>query len=131
MTWFVTECTAAVRGRMNPATDTPHCDITDAQAIRVSSNGHRFGSHYRLRTGIIGDGYCGHGRARHLRHRRRDRPGTGHRRAHHVQDAAGPVHLDDQHDRPADARSQASWSHSRWLKPMIRPRPTPTASFKK
>src|SRR5580700_2804611 len=26
-TWFVAECTVAVRGRMNPATDTPHCDL--------------------------------------------------------------------------------------------------------
>ena len=58
LTWFVTECTAAVRGRMNPATDTPHCDITHAQAIRVSRNG-TFSARYRLTTGIIGDGYCG------------------------------------------------------------------------
>jgi hypothetical protein len=57
-TWFVTECTAAVRGRMDPATDTPHCDITHAQAVRVSSKG-TFSSRYRLTTGIIGDGYCG------------------------------------------------------------------------
>ncbi len=57
-TWFVTECTAAVRGRMNPSTDTPHCDITHAQALRVSPNG-TFHSHYRLTTGIIGDGWCG------------------------------------------------------------------------
>jgi hypothetical protein len=60
VTWFITECTAAVRGRMNPATDTPHCDIAHAQAIRVGSNG-TFNSHYRLTTGIIGDGYCGTG----------------------------------------------------------------------
>lgn len=58
LTWFITECTAAVRGRMNPATDTPHCDITHAQGIRVSTNG-TFSSRYRLTTGIIGDGYCG------------------------------------------------------------------------
>ena len=57
-TWFLTECTAAVRGRMDPATDTPHCDITHAQAVHVSSKG-TFSSHYRLTTGIIGDGYCG------------------------------------------------------------------------
>ena len=57
-TWFVTECTAAVRGRMNPSTDTPHCDIAHAQALRVSPNG-TFRSHYRLTTGIIGDGWCG------------------------------------------------------------------------
>jgi hypothetical protein len=57
-TWFVTECTAAVRGRVNPATDTPHCDITNAQALRVTANG-TFSSRYRVTTGIIGDGYCG------------------------------------------------------------------------
>ena len=57
-TWFVTECTTAVHGRMNPATDTPHCDITDAQALRVTPKG-TFSSHYRLTTGIIGDGWCG------------------------------------------------------------------------
>jgi hypothetical protein len=58
LTWFITECTAAVRGRMNPATDTPHCDIAHAQAIRVNTNG-TFSSRYHLTTGIIGDGYCG------------------------------------------------------------------------
>jgi hypothetical protein len=58
LTWFVTECTSVVRGRMNPATDTPHCDIAHAQSIRVGRNG-TFSAHYRLTTGIIGDGYCG------------------------------------------------------------------------
>jgi hypothetical protein len=57
-TWFLTECTAAVRGRVDPSTDTPHCDITHAQAIKVSKSG-TFNTHYRLTTGIIGDGYCG------------------------------------------------------------------------
>ncbi len=57
-TWFVTECTAAVRGRMNPSTDTPHCDIAHAQPLRVSANG-TFHSHYNLTAGIIGDGWCG------------------------------------------------------------------------
>jgi hypothetical protein len=57
-TWFVTECTVAVRGRMNPATDTPHCDLTDAQPLRVTQDG-TFSARYRVRTGIIGDGYCG------------------------------------------------------------------------
>jgi hypothetical protein len=57
-TWFVTECTVAVKGRMNPATDTPHCNISNAQALRVSPGG-AFSSRYRLTTGIIGDGYCG------------------------------------------------------------------------
>jgi hypothetical protein len=57
-TWFVTECTGAVRGRMNPTTDTPHCDISNARALRVSPSG-SFRSRYRLTTGITGDGYCG------------------------------------------------------------------------
>jgi hypothetical protein len=43
---------------MNPATDTPHCNISNAQALRVSPRG-TFSSRYRLTTGIIGDGYCG------------------------------------------------------------------------
>ena len=58
VTWFVTECTAAVRGRMNPATDTPHCDVTDAQPIHVAHNG-AFSTKFRVRAGIVGDGYCG------------------------------------------------------------------------
>jgi hypothetical protein len=58
LTWFITECTAAVRGRMNPATDTPHCDIAQAEGIRLGRDG-SFSSRYRLTTGIIGDGYCG------------------------------------------------------------------------
>ena len=57
-TWFVTECTAVVRGRVNPSTDTAHCDITHAQALKVSKAG-TFKSRYQLTTGIIGDGYCG------------------------------------------------------------------------
>jgi hypothetical protein len=57
-TWFVAECTVAVRGHMNPATDTPHCDLTDAQPLHVTQNG-TFSTRYRVRAGIIGDGYCG------------------------------------------------------------------------
>ena len=57
-TWFVTECTTAVHGRMSPATDTAHCDITDAKAIRVAHDGW-FSTRFRVRSGIIGDGYCG------------------------------------------------------------------------
>ena len=57
-TWFLTECTAAVRGRVDPSIDTPHCDITHAQAIKATKAG-TFKTHYRLTTGIIGDGYCG------------------------------------------------------------------------
>ena len=79
-TWFVTECTAAVRGRMDPATDTPHCDITHARPSGSAPDGTFTlplppdDGHHRRRL-------LRHGRARHLRHRRRDRPGTGHGRA--------------------------------------------------
>src|ERR1700744_726148 len=38
-TWFLTECTATVHGRVDPTTDTPHCDITHPAAIQVSKNG--------------------------------------------------------------------------------------------
>jgi hypothetical protein len=58
LTWFVTECTAAVKHRLDPSTDTPHCDVTHAKAIRVSHNG-TFSAKFRVRAGIIGDGYCG------------------------------------------------------------------------
>lgn len=58
LTWFVTQCTASVRGRMSPSRDTPHCDVTDAKAIRVSHNG-SFSTKFRVRAGIVGDGYCG------------------------------------------------------------------------
>ncbi len=58
LTWFATECTAAVHGRMNPSTDTPHCDVTEAHAVRVSHNG-TFSTKFRVRSGIVGDGYCG------------------------------------------------------------------------
>jgi hypothetical protein len=57
-TWFAAECNAAVHKHLSPSTDTAHCDITDARAIRVSRNG-SFAIHFRIRTGIIGDSYCG------------------------------------------------------------------------
>jgi hypothetical protein len=58
LTWFITQCTAAVHERVNPATDTPHCDVTDAKAIKVSRDG-TFSTKFRIRAGIVGDGYCG------------------------------------------------------------------------
>ncbi len=58
LTWFAAQCTAAVQGRLNPSTDTPHCDVTTAQSIHVRTNG-TFTARFRVRTGIIGDGYCG------------------------------------------------------------------------
>lgn len=57
-TWFVIECTSAVRGHVNPSTDTAHCDVTAAHGVRVAHNG-SFSTTYRVRTGIVGDGYCG------------------------------------------------------------------------
>ena len=57
-TWFAAECNHAVHGHISPATDTSHCDITDAKAIRVAHDGF-FSTRFRIRTGIIGDGYCG------------------------------------------------------------------------
>ncbi len=60
LTWFVTECTAVVRQRMNPATDTPHCDVADARAVKVGHDG-TFLVKFDVRAGIVGDGYCGTG----------------------------------------------------------------------
>jgi hypothetical protein len=57
-TWFVDQCTAKVQHRMNPKTDTQHCDLTAAKAIKLGRNG-TFSLRYRLVTGIVGDGYCG------------------------------------------------------------------------
>ncbi len=58
VTWFVTQCTAAVHGRLNASTDSSHCDLTNARAVHLSKNG-SFTAHYRVETGIVGDGYCG------------------------------------------------------------------------
>jgi hypothetical protein len=58
VTWFVTQCTAAVHRHFNAFTDTPHCDVPAAKALHVGKNG-TFTAHYRVRSGIIGDGYCG------------------------------------------------------------------------
>jgi len=58
LTWFVAECTAAVHGRVNLSTDTPHCDVTDARGIKVGHDG-SFSTKFRVRAGIVGDGYCG------------------------------------------------------------------------
>jgi hypothetical protein len=58
LTWFVAECTASVQGRMNPSNDTPHCDVTEARAIRLSSHD-TFSLRFHVETGIVGDGYCG------------------------------------------------------------------------
>ena len=57
-TWFITECTASVHGHVNLSTDTPHCDVTDAKAVRVGHDG-SFSTRFRVRTGVVGDGYCG------------------------------------------------------------------------
>jgi hypothetical protein len=57
-TWFATQCTSAVQGHLNVATDTPHCDITHAIALKVARNG-TFTAHFSVLAGIVGDGYCG------------------------------------------------------------------------
>ena len=62
-TWFVDQCTVAVQHRMNPKTDTPHCDLTASKVLKVGRNG-SFSLRYRVVTGIVGDGYCG--RSGHL-----------------------------------------------------------------
>ncbi len=58
LTWFAVECTAVVMGRLNASVDTPHCDVTDAQALRLAHNGVAT-ARFKVATGIIGDGYCG------------------------------------------------------------------------
>ena len=58
LTWFAVQCTAAVTGRLNASTDTPHCDVTAAQALKVAHNGTAT-ARLKVATGIIGDGYCG------------------------------------------------------------------------
>jgi Neocarzinostatin family len=58
LTWFLAECTDSVQVRMNPSNDTPHCDVTEAKAIRLSSRG-TFSTRFKVETGIVGDGYCG------------------------------------------------------------------------
>ena len=58
LTWFAVECTAAVTGRLNPSTDTPHCNVTAARALKVANNGSAT-ARFKVTTGIIGDGYCG------------------------------------------------------------------------
>src|ERR1700679_3520302 len=58
-------------------------------------------------------------------------------RTSRVADYTPPEWVDDQVSRARRGSSaprwwapQASWSHSRWLNPMIRPSPTPTPSFR-
>jgi hypothetical protein len=58
LTWFMTECTGAVHGRVNLSSDTPHCDVTDAKAVKIGHDG-TFSTRFRVRAGIVGDGYCG------------------------------------------------------------------------
>ena len=117
LTWFATQCTAAVHGHLNASTDTPHCDITHGRGIRVGHNG-TFTAHFRVITGIVGDGYCGTpghttcvigvGTAQ----------GAG-TVVHHL--LQGPArrrrerHHDHRLTRQGPAATQASCSHSRWL----------------
>ena len=101
---------------MNPATDTPHCDVTDAQAIQVSARRHPSRPSYRVRAGIVGDGYCGTaghptcvigvGTAEGPGHRRRIT--FSHRRRH----ATTTTTTDRRRLTPT---AHASCSQSRWL----------------
>jgi len=58
VTWFVAQCTAAVHGRLNASSDASHCDLTSAKVLHIGKNG-IFTAHYRIETGVVGDGYCG------------------------------------------------------------------------
>jgi hypothetical protein len=58
LTWFLVECTSAVQGRMDPDTDTPHCDVREGKAVHVTKKG-TFSAHFSVESGIVGDGYCG------------------------------------------------------------------------
>ena len=57
-TWFVTECTDAVRGHLDAARETSHCDVSAAKAVHVSPRG-TFSTRFPVIGGIVGDGYCG------------------------------------------------------------------------
>jgi hypothetical protein len=57
-TWFADECNAAVKGALNPATDTPHCDVNVAKALKVTKGG-TFTAKLKVATGAVGDGSCG------------------------------------------------------------------------
>ena len=57
-TWFVTQCTDAVRGHLDAARDTSHCDVAAAKAVHVSPRG-TFSTRFQVIAGIVGDGYCG------------------------------------------------------------------------
>jgi len=58
LTWFAVQCTAAVMGHLNASTDTSHCDVSAAKALKVARNGSAT-ARFKVATGIIGDGYCG------------------------------------------------------------------------
>jgi hypothetical protein len=56
-TWFASECTAAVIGKLSPA-DASHCAISTAKALTVSAKG-TFSTKFKVLTGTVGDGQCG------------------------------------------------------------------------
>ena len=56
-TWFASECTAAVTGKLSPA-DASHCAISTAKALTVSASG-TFSTKFKVLTGTVGDGQCG------------------------------------------------------------------------
>ena len=117
-TWFATQCTSAVQGHLDVATDTPHCDITHAIALKVARNG-TFIAHFSVLAGIVGDGYCG--TAGHLTCVIGVGTAQGLGTVVHISFKAPPAygattttHLTP----PRQAPTQASCSHSRWLKPI-------------
>ena len=83
LTWFLAECTATVQGRMNPSKDTPHCDVTEAKAIRLSSRD-TFSAPLQGRDGHRRRWLLRLERPRHLRHQHRQRPRPGDRRPYHL-----------------------------------------------
>jgi hypothetical protein len=57
-TWFIAQCTGAVRGRLEVKTDTPHCNAGGAKQIMLGKKG-TFSTHFTVVTGTVGDGSCG------------------------------------------------------------------------
>ena len=91
------QCTASVRGHLRPSTDTSHCDVTSAKALRVSRNGTFSRAlsdqdrHHRRR--VLRDP-----RPPDLCDRCRHGPGSRHRGTHHLPEPAGHHHLLHQHE---------------------------------
>jgi hypothetical protein len=57
-TWFIAQCTAAVKGHLDVKTDTPHCNAGGAKQITLGKKG-AFSTPFMVVTGTVGDGSCG------------------------------------------------------------------------